>query len=459
MEVVADGFFDDYPDVDRRSCRLLGPTALITQGLMGVLVISSLIYKRHRETPKRPWRIWLFDVSKQIVGQLCVHGVNVLISDVVAHVSFSNACVLYFLNILIDTTIGVGVIYFILHLSTWLFTEKCHFKGFESGQYGSPPSFGYWARQAAVYVFALMTMKLLVVALFAAWPGIFKWGEWLLGFLGPSDALQVIFTMGLFPIMMNVIQFWVIDSIVKSSPVASVALPSDSRRCSLDPDNEPLFRASSDDEDDGGSLPTRHDIENPRLRSRSHSRDGLTEDLPIGEPKSLSSGTATIAGSGSNTPVPKAIDIDVGSHTAAAHAYPPSLSSSFASTSMSPASSVPSSRSKSASPRPKRRRRSPPPALMLHPHTPPAEAVNAPASVAAPGPLPRRQSAGSEFEMGEIQDEKEWVAWEGTGTDDWAERVGEEDWTGKRMEARKEEVDSVWASQLSAHIGIPRTVL
>lgn len=35
-----------------------------------------------------------------------VHGVNVLISGVVAKISAGNACVLYFLNILIDTTLG-----------------------------------------------------------------------------------------------------------------------------------------------------------------------------------------------------------------------------------------------------------------------------------------------------------------------------------------------------------------
>lgn len=28
--------------------------------------------------------------------------------------------------------------------------------------------------------------------------------------------------------------------------------------------------------------------------------------------------------------------------------------------------------------------------------------------------------------------------------DDWANRVGEEDWTGRRMEARKGELDQVW---------------
>ena len=32
--------------------------AQIVQGLMGVLVILSLVYKRHKESPKRPWGIW-----------------------------------------------------------------------------------------------------------------------------------------------------------------------------------------------------------------------------------------------------------------------------------------------------------------------------------------------------------------------------------------------------------------
>lgn len=48
----------------------------------------------------------LFDVSKQILGQAFVHGVNILVSGLSASDSFSNACVSYFLNILIDTTLG-----------------------------------------------------------------------------------------------------------------------------------------------------------------------------------------------------------------------------------------------------------------------------------------------------------------------------------------------------------------
>ena len=92
----------------------------------------------------------------------------------------------------VHVSAGVAIIYLALHSITFFLTEKCGFKGFETGKYGTPPSLSYWFRQLSVYLFALTTMKLLVVALFALWPGIFKLGEWLLTFLGPSDAAQVI---------------------------------------------------------------------------------------------------------------------------------------------------------------------------------------------------------------------------------------------------------------------------
>ncbi len=157
---------------------------------------------------RRPCHHRLFDVSKQVVGQMFVHGVNVLISDVGSTRSSGNACVYYFLNILVDTTLGVslcssspesliletagvGAIYLALHLLTWLFTDKLQFKGFQSGQYGSPPSLNYWARQAAVYVVSLTSMKLLVVVLLA-WGKLLDIGAWLLSWLGNGDTAQVV---------------------------------------------------------------------------------------------------------------------------------------------------------------------------------------------------------------------------------------------------------------------------
>jgi hypothetical protein len=48
----------------------------------------------------------LFDVSKQVVGQMFVHGANVFVSGLVSQHTDGNACVFYFLHILLDTTLG-----------------------------------------------------------------------------------------------------------------------------------------------------------------------------------------------------------------------------------------------------------------------------------------------------------------------------------------------------------------
>ena len=158
-------------------------------------------------------RIRLYDVSKQVVGQAFVHLTNVLISDVGADHSKkgSNACVFYFFNVLIDTTFGmyrldpidrctraygsctgVAAIYGLLRFANYTLVDKLQLKGYQSGQYGTPPKFTYWARQAAVYVAVLTTMKLMVVGVFALWPGIISIGEWLLKWTGTNEDVQVI---------------------------------------------------------------------------------------------------------------------------------------------------------------------------------------------------------------------------------------------------------------------------
>jgi len=74
--------------------------------------------------------------------------------------------------------------------------------------------------------------------------------------------------MGLFPIFMNVVQFWLIDSIVKASGNAGITLPSNQPDSS---DREPLFHTLDDDGDDDDddargdgdaiATPTKRDIE------------------------------------------------------------------------------------------------------------------------------------------------------------------------------------------------------
>lgn len=75
-----------------------------------------------------------------------------------------------------------------------MLSDYFHIKGLESGIYGDPPSFLHWARQAAVYVASLTTMKFLVLLILIWFPPLLTIGEWLLSWtrIGRGDSLQVI---------------------------------------------------------------------------------------------------------------------------------------------------------------------------------------------------------------------------------------------------------------------------
>lgn len=68
------------PEIEKGECSLLGPFALLVQLALGALALLSLVYKRWRERPQRPVKIWFFDASKQVFGSVLVHMANVFMS-------------------------------------------------------------------------------------------------------------------------------------------------------------------------------------------------------------------------------------------------------------------------------------------------------------------------------------------------------------------------------------------
>ncbi|KAG6866109.1 hypothetical protein C0991_008416 [Blastosporella zonata] len=208
---------------------------------------------------------------------------------------------------------------------------------------------------------------------------------------------------------MNVLQFWLIDSIVKASTKA-VALDDDSP----DPthDREPLFRVPSEDEDEE----YRHnDIEHARPRPRSSSRSPKSSDSTSEE---LKSGTTSPA-------------------EPADHSYPPSLSNSISSISGSSQLRPAKNLLKNA------KRRAAPAPLSVHTDYPPA--VNSPSALlsAAQPLMPIPQPPTQKVDRVEYGKADAWAeTWD--EEDDWAGRVGEEDWTGTRIEHKQDALKHVW---------------
>jgi hypothetical protein len=107
---VSNAMENQDPD-QNGECQLLGPFSLVVQAALGSLALLSLVYKRSRERPQRPVKIWAFDVSKQVFGSAMLHLANLLMSMFSAgHFEITrkyqpNPCSFYLLNLGIDVSI------------------------------------------------------------------------------------------------------------------------------------------------------------------------------------------------------------------------------------------------------------------------------------------------------------------------------------------------------------------
>lgn len=219
-------------------CNLLGDFALLVQGALGLLAVSSLAVKRMRESPRRPLKIWFFDVSKQVFGSVLLHLANILMSllssgkfDVAATTNATqhyagtddkgdqpNPCSFYLLNLAIDTTIGIPILVLllkILHRAFSLTPLANPPESIRSGNYGHPPRATWWLKQSIIYFLGLIGMKLCVLAIFAFLPWIAWVGDWALRWTEGNTAVQIAFVMFIFPLIMNALQYWIIDNFIK----------------------------------------------------------------------------------------------------------------------------------------------------------------------------------------------------------------------------------------------------
>ncbi|RYP54986.1 hypothetical protein DL768_000302 [Monosporascus sp. mg162] len=279
----------DSDDGGTGECRLMGPFAIIVQMALGGLALLSLVYKRWRERPQRPVKIWFFDVSKQVVGASLVHVANVFMSILTSgRVTVKldptsvqttqrllrrddegfdpNPCSLYLLNLAIDTTLGIPILLVLMRVVTGLVAYTSWGnppESIQSGNYGNPPKVYWWLKQSVIYFCGLFGMKICVLIIFLMLPWISRIGDWALKWTEGNERLQIVFVMMLFPLIMNALQYYIIDSFIKMKETTHEILPTEDegRR---DPFDNAL--ADSDDE----SSASEESSESMRLARTKH---------------------------------------------------------------------------------------------------------------------------------------------------------------------------------------------
>nr|PUA85945.1 putative transmembrane protein [Toxoplasma gondii TgCATBr9] len=205
-------------------CELLGEFGGFgwwLQGVLAVLSFSSLLIKRWKEKPRRPIKVFCFDTLKQITGSGVLHILNLIFASLLSSVSTedSDPCEWYWLNIMVDTTLGVYVLHLLVEWTSncWKLSGSNAF-----GYYGNPPAWRACLWQVLVWQIIVSTMKLLMVLVMVVGQRPLTWiAAALLNSLDDQPRTKLVVVMVLTPLTMNTFQYWITDNIIKRKPRAS----------------------------------------------------------------------------------------------------------------------------------------------------------------------------------------------------------------------------------------------
>ena len=139
----------------------------------------------------------------------------------------------YFLNIGVDTTVGVFILFVYLKLSQRMLKYVGISDCAKSGYYGTPPRLLIWTKQVLVFMGCEFGMKLTVVFLFWLVPWFETIGKWLLSPLEGHARGKVVIVMLVFPLIMNIIQAWLVDGVIKDKAGRDYALVVEGSESSL----------------------------------------------------------------------------------------------------------------------------------------------------------------------------------------------------------------------------------
>ena len=153
------------------------------------------------------------------------------------------------------TTIGIPILIVLLRLLSYGFslTPFGHPpESIQSGNYGRPPKVKWWLKQCFIYFLGLLGMKLCVYFIFQICPWIVRVGDWALKWTEGNETVQIFFVMLFFPVVMNAIQYYIIDAFIKDqTPLDHEPVPGDDESDTMeDDDGQSRRRRSSEVEHD-----------------------------------------------------------------------------------------------------------------------------------------------------------------------------------------------------------------
>lgn len=139
----------------------------------------------------------------------------------------------------------------------------------------------WWIKQSFIYFIGLFGMKLFVLFLFKVLPWLPWVGDWALRWTEGNESVQIAFVMFIFPLAMNAMQYYIIDTFIKEKREEGYSSVHQDDDSSGDGASRPLNpeRRSLDEDEDGEDKPT------PVVSAAASSGSDSGSSLPAGATK------------------------------------------------------------------------------------------------------------------------------------------------------------------------------
>jgi len=230
-----DDYFNEYDDDNTmevaeqvvKVCKVYDSEDFFTvfvQLLLAFFALMSLWFKRQNEQPRRTFKTWFLDVSKQGVGACYAHVLNMIIAAIIVNNSdwadnnsLNDQCAWYGMTYLVDTTLGLLLAIWGLKAIAWMANEWDWDSLKHTGVYEGVDGLLHWIHQAIAWLL-ILTFGKVIIYYFMLWTSVWLslFGSLLFTPLQENIRFELLFVMIFFPGVLNVIYFWIADHYLKA---------------------------------------------------------------------------------------------------------------------------------------------------------------------------------------------------------------------------------------------------
>jgi len=207
------------------SCKVYDTDDFFTtfvQILLALIALFSLFVKRQNEVPRREFMTWWLDVSKQGIGAIYQHCLNMITASIISHnvrgdYELEDQCAWYAINYFFDTTVGLFLSVILLQMALGAAKRRNIASLMNTGVYSGADGMKHWWHQLIFWMLILSACKVLLLALlWICSPLLARLGYFVFGPLQGNNQLELLFVMIILPGVLNVFYFWIADGYLKA---------------------------------------------------------------------------------------------------------------------------------------------------------------------------------------------------------------------------------------------------